>query len=34
MLVDALAMQWRSLAIERDPACPVCGSASAALKKV
>jgi molybdopterin/thiamine biosynthesis adenylyltransferase len=26
MIIDALAMQWRSLAIGRDPSCPVCGS--------
>jgi molybdopterin-synthase adenylyltransferase len=32
MLVDALAMQWRSLTIERDPACPVCGSAGAGTR--
>jgi molybdopterin/thiamine biosynthesis adenylyltransferase len=25
MIIDALAMQWRSLRVERDPACPVCG---------
>ncbi len=25
MLVDALSMQWRSVTISRDPACPVCG---------
>jgi adenylyltransferase/sulfurtransferase len=26
MIVDALSMQWRSLTIERDPSCPVCGN--------
>jgi adenylyltransferase/sulfurtransferase len=25
LLLDALAMQWRELAVPRDPACPVCG---------
>jgi molybdopterin/thiamine biosynthesis adenylyltransferase len=25
MLFDALGTQWRSLALSRDPACPVCG---------
>jgi molybdopterin-synthase adenylyltransferase len=25
LLVDALAMQWRELAVPRDPNCPVCG---------
>jgi len=25
MLLDALTMEWRSLAIPADPACPVCG---------
>jgi molybdopterin/thiamine biosynthesis adenylyltransferase len=25
MILDALAMQWRSLTIGRDPRCPVCG---------
>jgi molybdopterin-synthase adenylyltransferase len=24
LLLDALAMQWRELAVPRDPACPVC----------
>jgi bacteriocin biosynthesis cyclodehydratase domain-containing protein len=24
LLVDALAMQWRELAVPRDPRCPVC----------
>jgi len=26
MIIDALAMQWRTLKIDRDPACPVCGA--------
>jgi molybdopterin/thiamine biosynthesis adenylyltransferase len=26
MLIDARAMQWRSLKIGRDPNCPVCGA--------
>ena len=26
LLVDALAMQWRELAVPRDPQCPVCGA--------
>lgn len=25
LLLDALAMQWRSLKLPRDPGCPVCG---------
>jgi len=29
ILFDALAMEWRSLRIERDPGCPVCGSSAA-----
>ncbi len=24
LVFDALAMDWRSLALRRDPACPVC----------
>jgi adenylyltransferase/sulfurtransferase len=27
MIIDALAMQWRTLAVARDPACPVCSNA-------
>ncbi|MES9994298.1 MAG: molybdopterin-synthase adenylyltransferase MoeB [Candidatus Thiodiazotropha sp.] len=27
MLFDALAMEWRTLRLTPDPACPVCGSA-------
>jgi molybdopterin/thiamine biosynthesis adenylyltransferase len=26
MMIDALTMQWRTLQVERDPACPVCGA--------
>jgi adenylyltransferase/sulfurtransferase len=26
LLIDALIMRWRELAVPRDPACPVCGS--------
>ena len=26
LLLDALAMQWRELAVPRDPACPVCAA--------
>jgi len=26
LLLDALAMEWRSLRVPRDPACPVCGA--------
>jgi len=25
LIIDALTMQWRTLKIDRDPACPVCG---------
>nr|MCU0868359.1 ThiF family adenylyltransferase [Burkholderiales bacterium] len=25
LLLDALSMQWRSVRVRRDPACPVCG---------
>ncbi|MBK1691967.1 HesA/MoeB/ThiF family protein [Ectothiorhodospira mobilis] len=25
LLLDALAMEWRTIRIRRDPACPVCG---------
>ncbi len=28
LLLDALAMEWRSLSVPRDPACPVCGPAA------
>lgn len=26
MVLDALSMQWRTLKLKKDPACPVCGS--------
>jgi adenylyltransferase/sulfurtransferase len=26
LLLDGLAMEWRSIAVPRDPACPVCSS--------
>jgi adenylyltransferase/sulfurtransferase len=26
LVVDALAMEWRTLRLRRDPACPVCGN--------
>ncbi|MFP4080412.1 MAG: HesA/MoeB/ThiF family protein [Ectothiorhodospira sp.] len=26
LLLDALAMEWRTIRIRRDPACPVCGA--------
>jgi adenylyltransferase/sulfurtransferase len=26
LLLDGLAMEWRSIAVPRDPACPVCGA--------
>jgi len=29
LLLDALSMQWRSIKLARDPACPVCGTAHA-----
>ena len=28
LLLDGLAMEWRSIAVPRDPACPVCGQAA------
>lgn len=28
LLFDALTMQWRSLRLRKDPACPVCGAAA------
>jgi molybdopterin-synthase adenylyltransferase len=28
LLLDALAMEWRSIKLKKDPACPVCGSAA------
>jgi len=30
LLLDALTMQWRSLRLPRDPACPVCAGAAGA----
>ena len=30
LLLDGLAMEWRSIAIPHDPACPVCGSRGSA----
>jgi molybdopterin-synthase adenylyltransferase len=30
LLLDAIAMHWREVRVPRDPACPVCGNASAA----
>jgi len=30
LLLDALAMEWRTVRLKRDPACPVCGARSAA----
>ena len=29
LLLDALAMEWHSVRIKRDPACPVCGARGA-----
>ena len=26
LLLDGLAMEWRSISVPRDPACPVCGN--------
>ena len=26
LLLDGMAMEWRSIAVPRDPGCPVCGS--------
>ncbi|MCU0935995.1 MAG: ThiF family adenylyltransferase, partial [Gammaproteobacteria bacterium] len=28
LLLDALAMEWRTLKLRRDPKCPVCGAAA------
>ena len=25
LILDALTMQWRTMKLRRDPACPVCG---------
>ena len=30
LLLDGLAMEWRSIVVPRDPACPVCGHAQQA----
>ncbi len=30
LLLDALAMEWRSIRLKRDPGCRVCGSRPAA----
>ena len=29
LLLDALAMDWRTVRLRRDPACPICGSRAA-----
>jgi adenylyltransferase/sulfurtransferase len=26
MLLDAMTMEWRTVRVKRDPACPVCGT--------
>jgi adenylyltransferase/sulfurtransferase len=31
LILDALSMEWRDVAIARDPACPVCGAATRAV---
>ncbi|MDX1590077.1 MAG: ThiF family adenylyltransferase, partial [Oleiphilaceae bacterium] len=28
LLLDAMTMQWREMAVPRDPGCPVCGQRS------
>jgi molybdopterin-synthase adenylyltransferase len=28
LIIDALAMEWRSVKLERDPACPVCATSA------
>jgi len=30
LVVDALRMEFRTLTLRKDPACPVCGAATAA----
>ena len=30
LLLDALAMEWRTARLKRDPACPVCSARGAA----
>lgn len=32
LLVDVLAMEWRTVRLRKDPACPVCGSGSATAR--
>jgi hypothetical protein len=32
LLLDALAMDWTSIRIARNPACPVCGGRHAAAE--
>jgi molybdopterin/thiamine biosynthesis adenylyltransferase len=29
LIIDALSMEWRSVKLERDPACPVCSTSAA-----
>jgi molybdopterin/thiamine biosynthesis adenylyltransferase len=29
MILDALAMQWRTIKLSKDPACPVCSRVTA-----
>jgi adenylyltransferase/sulfurtransferase len=29
MILDALAMQWRTIKLAKDPACPVCAQVTA-----
>ena len=33
LLFDALALQWRSMNLKKDPGCPVCGSSMTAQEK-
>jgi adenylyltransferase/sulfurtransferase len=33
LLLDALAMEWRTLKLRRDPKCPVCSTARATSKE-
>jgi molybdopterin/thiamine biosynthesis adenylyltransferase len=28
LLLDAMAMEWRSIKLKRDPGCKVCGTAN------
>ena len=32
LLLDGMAMEWRGIAVPRDPGCPVCGSRQAATR--